>query len=260
MANTTRTQAALRNGYRPSVGSGTDRMNHRVARPPMKPTPAPTTICSVNVLVMCANAPALRLPAARRLAISAIPTGSFAPDSPSRIVPLRPDTSRCPRTEKTTAGSVGETAVARSTAGYHAMPNVRWTKTATAPTVRKVPATPRTVIGAAAALNLDHPMCWPPSNRIQMSARVTSSSTRRSDGACSPGKTWTASAAAARTRSGAGTLMRSVNLVDSTASRPTTATSSTLTAKSYGSDTMSAPQSAFGQKDDQPTRLPGTPR
>jgi hypothetical protein len=61
-----------------------------------------------------AKAPPLSNPALIRAAISAIPTGSFAPDSPSRKVPLGPSTPRCPRTENTSAGSVGETAVATS--------------------------------------------------------------------------------------------------------------------------------------------------
>lgn len=61
-------------------------------------------------------------PAARSPPISAIPTGSFAPDSPSKIVPLRPVISCCPRTENTTAGSVGETAVATSKATYQTSP------------------------------------------------------------------------------------------------------------------------------------------
>ena len=39
--------------------------------------------------------------------ISAIPTGSLNPDSPSRIVPERPSTSFPARTENVTAGSVG---------------------------------------------------------------------------------------------------------------------------------------------------------
>ena len=43
-------------------------------------------------------------------AISAIPTGSLAPESPSRMVPARPWISRSPRTENTTAGSVGDSA------------------------------------------------------------------------------------------------------------------------------------------------------
>ena len=49
--------------------------------------------------------------------ISAIPTGSFAPDSPSRIVPERPPTSRRPSTENITAGSVGASAAPRMPRG-----------------------------------------------------------------------------------------------------------------------------------------------
>ena len=52
-----------------------------------------------------------------------MPTGSFAPDSPSSTVPLRPDISRWPSTENTTAGSVGAIAVATSKAGNHSNPN-----------------------------------------------------------------------------------------------------------------------------------------
>ncbi len=39
--------------------------------------------------------------------MSAMPTGSFIPASPSRIVPARPRISREPKTENVTAGSVG---------------------------------------------------------------------------------------------------------------------------------------------------------
>ena len=98
--------------------------------PPATPMAAPTAICSRNSPTTCANAPALRPPAAIRLAIRAIPTGSFAPDSPSRMVPLRPEISRWPRTENTTAGSVGATAVANSRARYQARPNAMCTNTA----------------------------------------------------------------------------------------------------------------------------------
>ncbi len=42
--------------------------------------------------------------------VSAIPTGSFAPDSPSRIVPVRPAISWRPITENMIAGSVGASA------------------------------------------------------------------------------------------------------------------------------------------------------
>ena len=52
-----------------------------------------------------------------RLTISAMPTGSLAPDSPSSRVPERPAISRRPRTENTTAGSVGASAAPMSSAG-----------------------------------------------------------------------------------------------------------------------------------------------
>ena len=42
--------------------------------------------------------------------MSAIPTGSLKPDSPSRIVPDRPCTSFPASTENVTAGSVGDSA------------------------------------------------------------------------------------------------------------------------------------------------------
>ena len=55
--------------------------------------------------------------------ISAMPTGSFAPDSPSRIVPERPRTSRFPSTENMTAGSVGASAAPRIPAVVQSKPN-----------------------------------------------------------------------------------------------------------------------------------------
>ncbi len=45
--------------------------------------------------------------------MSAIPTGSFTPASPSRIVPVRPRISLSPRIENMTAGSVGASAAPR---------------------------------------------------------------------------------------------------------------------------------------------------
>src|SRR6478672_8814313 len=206
-------------------------MNHSRARPPTSPTTAPTPIWRANSPATCAKAPPLTPPAVTRLAISAMPTGSLAPDSPSRIVPLRPATSRCPSTEKTTAGSVGEIAVATSSEGNQARPSAMWMNTPIAPAVRKVPRTPTTTIGPAASRNLRSPMCMPPSNRMQIRATVTSRSTVRSGGSCRPGTTWTAAAAATSTRSGAGTLMRSVSRLERRASSPTTATRSTWLAK-----------------------------
>ena len=106
-------------------------------------------------------------PAAIRLAISAMPTGSLAPDSPSRMVPLRPATSRCPSTENTTAG------IGRGDRGGDQQ--------------RGIPAQPERAVQEAAPRRrgeegaqhadhersarprrgtVDHPMCMPPSNRM----------------------------------------------------------------------------------------------
>ena len=64
---------------------------------------APTEVGSVSARLTAAS-------------MSAIPTGSFAPDSPSRIVPVRPPTSLRPKTENITAGSVGASAAPSSAA------------------------------------------------------------------------------------------------------------------------------------------------
>ena len=203
-------------------------MNHNSSRPPSTPTAAPTAICSTNSPPTWPNAPALRPPAASRLAISAIPTGSLAPDSPSRMVPLRPgDLALAQHRED--HGRVGR----RDRGGHQqrqvpAQPEGVVDEHAAAAAVRNVPSTPATAIGAAAARNRVQPMCRPPSNRMQISATVTSRSTGRCARArCSAG---TASPRSRRRRApaaGAGTLMRSVSRLDSTASRPTTAISST---------------------------------
>ena len=95
--------------------------------------------------------------------MSAIPTGSFAPDSPSRIVRVRPAIVWPPSTEKTTAGSVGATAAPRSPAVSHPSPKAQCAKAATAPAVANVPRTPSVTTGTAAGLNLRQPIAAPPS-------------------------------------------------------------------------------------------------
>ena len=105
------------------AGQGHSRMNHSSALPPTHPDRGPDGHLQRELAHDCDKAPPLRPPAASRLAISAMPTGSFAPDSPSRMVPLRPAISRWPSTENTTAGSVGATAVATSSAAYQSRPN-----------------------------------------------------------------------------------------------------------------------------------------
>ena len=74
--------------------------------------------------------------------ISAIPTGSFAPDSPSRIVPVRPPISRSPSTENITAGSVGAIAAPSRPAVIQPRPNAQCANSATSPAVANVPRMP----------------------------------------------------------------------------------------------------------------------
>src|SRR5450759_1915931 len=212
----TSTHASVRSGYRPSLGSETRRMNHSRARPPKSPKATPMPIWRMNSPPTCTRAPPLSDPAASRLIRRAMPTGSFAPDSPSRIVEERPAISRCPRMENTTPGSVGATAVPSRSATYQLNPNPKCATAATATVVRNVPATPTTTMGAAAAWNRRQPMCMPPSNRMHISATVTMRSTIRSGGALRPGTTAAARAAAARNSAGAGTRSRAVSRLEST--------------------------------------------
>jgi hypothetical protein len=74
--------------------------------------------------------------------IRAIPTGSFAPDSPSRIVPVRPPISRLPRTENITAGSVGARAAPRIPAVVQPKSKSECATRAIAPAVRERPEHP----------------------------------------------------------------------------------------------------------------------
>ena len=143
------------------------------------------------------------------------------------MVPLRPEISCWPRTENTTAGSVGAMAVARSTARYQPRPNATCAKAAAAATVRNVPASPTAAIGPAADRNRAQPICMPPSNKMHTSAMVTTWSTACPGGACRPGITYTATAAPARTSAGEGIRSRSVRRLDCTATSPTVATSRT---------------------------------
>ncbi len=79
--------------------------------------------------------------------ISTMLTGSFAPDSPSRIVPLRPPTSRFPSTENITAGSVGESAAPSSHEVVQLKSSSECAATATSAAVRNVPTMPSIAIG-----------------------------------------------------------------------------------------------------------------
>src|SRR3954447_20892995 len=214
-------------GYSPSLGNAMRRIVQRISRPPTTPMTSPTLICSANSPATWPNAPALRPPAVTRLAISAMPTGSFAPDSPSRIVPAGSPPSRFPRTENTTAGSVGATAVPTSSATYHSNPKRKCAATAAAATVRNVPSTPASTTVDRAPRRRLSPMCMPPSNRMIARAIVTIRSTVRCGGASRPGMTAAATAAPATNSAGAGSWMRSLSRLDNTASSPTAAMTAT---------------------------------
>ena len=160
----------------------------------------------------------------------AIPTGSFAPASPSRIVPERPPTSRLlPSTENMTAGSVGASAAPMMPEIVQLKPSAKWAKTAIRPAVAKVPRTPRTVIGHAEARKRRQPICMPPSKRMTTMATTPIRSTVRME-TCSPipEKTSETIAAATRKIPGAGIGTRSVSFVESSASVSPAATMRTI--------------------------------
>jgi len=172
--------------------------------------------------------------------MSAMPTGSLAPDSPSRIVPLRPAISLPPSTENTTAGSVGAIAVATRRQANHGNPNTRCRTTAAAAAVTNVPASPVIVIDATADRKRRQPMRIPPSNRMKIRATLTTRSTVLSGGAWSPGTSWTASADATSISAGTGTFSRAVSRLDRTAARTTRAASTRSNASSGTTDTGSS--------------------
>ena len=154
--------------------------------------------------------------------MSAMPTGSLTPDSPSRIVPVRPPTSRLPRTENMTAGSVGASAAPRRPAVVQLKPKSARAASVIRPAVANVPTTPSSVIGTIAARKRGQPTRMPPSNRIATSARTAMRSTSRTERAVPRlEKTRAASAAASRKIAGAGTANRSLTLFERTASEKT---------------------------------------
>ena len=80
-------------------------------------------ISIANSSAIFATVPSSLVANSIRPTMSAIATGSFAPDSPSRIVPDRPPTSRFPSTENMTAGSVGASAAPMIQAMIQSKPN-----------------------------------------------------------------------------------------------------------------------------------------
>ena len=106
-----------------------------------------------------------------------MPTGSFAPDSPSRIVPVLPEISRSPSTENITAGSVGAIAAPSRPEVTQASPNAQCANAATRPAVANVPSTPSEAIGRREGRRRRQPIDEPPSNRITIRATVAIRST-----------------------------------------------------------------------------------
>lgn len=94
--------------------------------------------------------------------MGAIPTGSLAPDSPSSNVPVRPDISRPPSTENTTAESVGDNAAPISNAVRQSKPNSACEIRASATAVTTALATPIHTMAPAAERNRRKPMYMPP--------------------------------------------------------------------------------------------------
>ncbi|MEJ1229837.1 MAG: hypothetical protein WDM88_03065 [Galbitalea sp.] len=117
---------------------------------------------------------------------------------------MRPSISRLPRTEKTTAGSVGESAAPSRSAVRQSEPNPRCASTARAAAVTAVPATPSQVTAPATGRNRFQPIWIPPSNRMNTSASVTMSSSARWETVPRAGKTADATAAAMRKSAGVG--------------------------------------------------------
>ena len=86
------------------------------------PTARPMAISLANSVTTIEKSPSSSVASSIIPIIRAIPTGSFIPASPSRMVPERPRISREPKTENVTAGSVGAIAAPTGLARIHSKP------------------------------------------------------------------------------------------------------------------------------------------
>src|SRR3954454_10131729 len=232
--------ATTRIGYSCSLGSRMRRTTQRRPRPPARPTTRPTLICSANS--PRAASPAENPPpfASRMLISRAMPTGSFAPDSPSRIVPLRPATSRPLRTENTTAGSVGARAVPRSRDERPSNPKTPWASSASPAAVTTVPITPIHNTGPSEGRRRRQPRFIPPSRRMTTSATVTIRPFISGLNRPSAGQTSEASAAPTRNSAGAVTGMTRLIRLPTRATRTARLTSRMATPNRIESSTLTA--------------------
>ncbi len=219
----------------------------------------PTTISSANSPSAEPTADSPPPLAPRMLAISAMPTGSFAPDSPSSRVPLRPAISLSPRTENTTAGSVGASAVPSSRAVRQSRPKSVCPSSASAPAVTAVPRTPTQTIAPAAVRNRRSPMLMPPSNRMITNATVTRRWSVTIPRPPSDGHRSEATAAASRKIAGAGMRTSALIRFDSSAADRASDTRAMTTPKACTSPIARPPAGRSGRPDlrRRDVRLPG---
>jgi hypothetical protein len=202
----------------------------------------------------CAKAPQLRPPAVIRLAIRETPTGSLAPDSLSRMVPARPDTSRRPRTEKTTVGSVGATAVTASNDTYQAETERDMAEQCAGGGGQERLGHPDNGDGARRRAEQGPPDVHAAVEEHAYQRHRDDRSTVLSGGACKKGTTLTTIAAPASTNAGDGTLTRSIRRLDNTTTSPTTAVSNMSNADDSGSVTTVCSHRARLQLADQTSR------
>ena len=157
--------------------------------------------------------------------ISAIPTGSFAPDSPCRIVPVRPPISRSPSTENITAGSVGATAAPSRPAGVQPRPSTQCATSARRPRSRTCRRRRARRSARRESRKRRQPIERPPSKRITISATRRDPHRRSRSRPRADGKMSDAMAAATRNGAAAGIENRSLSFVVSSATARPAATS-----------------------------------
>ena len=146
------------------------------------PIASPIDICSTKTRMTIQNDASACVASSISPSMSAMPTGSFAPDSPSRIVPVRPRISRSPSTENITAGSVGAIAAPRRPEVIQAEAERPVREHGDEAGGGERPEDASDAIGRAAARKRRQPIDEPPSKRITISATVATSRRSRSRG------------------------------------------------------------------------------
>ncbi len=155
------------------VGPRGETRRSRTSASPM-PTIAPTTPSRSIVQASSPTPGSCPLRAASTSAITrAMATGSLKPASPSSTVATRSEPPLRPwRTEKTAAGSVGESAAPTISESVQPSPVTQCVATVTSPNVTRVPPMPSASTGASSRRSATMPVRSPPSTRIRISAIV----------------------------------------------------------------------------------------